>query len=299
MTPTHHYGPAEGPLGFPMLDRQAFAVDAILKKLPNDDAYAYRKSLLEPATLEIPPGDRTDVSWITTENPDRMHEVVRARGMNDGQFRLNPLVTLNHAYWAPPAGKSLWRKVVNAGDIKGVKARTYYPHRPNGWSEKEWIPDVAFALVQADLLRGKSIGFLPTKVHVPDQKEIDQNGWGKTSLVIDEWVLLEYACVYLPAQQNAVVEAVGKSFPHASDALLHALGIGHGCEVVRLRGSEKKGGCAPFSPPHHVTTTQPEIPFRTLDDIETLFVQQIDALDLPGRIETMLRHRLDQQRGRV
>src|SRR6516225_9416985 len=263
MLPTlkQHYGEAAGPLGFPLLDKQAFALEAILKALPKDEVYAYRKALVEPASMDLSPGDRSDVSWITTENPDRMHEVVRARGMNDGQFRLNPLVTLNHAYWAPPAGKSLWRKVVNAGDIKGVKARTYYPHRPNGWTEKEWIPDVAFALVEADLLRGKSIGFLPTKVHVPDQKEIDLNGWGKTSLVIDEWVLLEYACVYLPAQQNAVVEAVGKSFPHASDALLHALGIGHGCEVVRLRGSEKKGGCAPFSPPHHVTTTQPEIPF--------------------------------------
>jgi hypothetical protein len=264
-----------------MLDRQAFAVEAILKKLPKDDAYAYRKSLLEPAMLEVPPGDRTDVSWITTENPDRMHEVVRARGMNDGQFRLNPLVTLNHAYWAPPAGKSLWRKVVRAGDIKGVKARTYYPHRPNGWTEKEWIPDVAFALVEADLLRGKSIGFLPTKVHVPDQKEIDLNGWGKTSLVIDEWVLLEYACVYLPAQQNAVVEAVGKSFPHASDALLHALGI------------------VPQSPRIAIRGLAAEIPFRTLDDIEEMLLHQIDALDLPGRFETMLRQRLDQQRGRV
>jgi len=103
---TQHYGPATGPLGFPLLDRQAFALEAILKALPQDEVYAYRKALVEPVSIDLMAGDRSDVSWISSENPDRMHEVVRARGMNDGQFRLNPLVTLNHAYWAPPAGKS-------------------------------------------------------------------------------------------------------------------------------------------------------------------------------------------------
>src|SRR5438309_12027246 len=33
----------EGPLGFPVTDRQAFALDAILKALPQEDAFRYRK----------------------------------------------------------------------------------------------------------------------------------------------------------------------------------------------------------------------------------------------------------------
>ena len=76
---------------------------------------------------------------------------------------------------------------------------------------------MAFALVQADLLRGKSIGLLPVKVHIPDAQEKNQRagdgaagGRGDINLVIDEWILLEYACVVLPAQQNAVVESVSK-----------------------------------------------------------------------------------------
>ncbi len=297
---TQHYGPATGPLGFPLLDKQAFALEAILKALPKDEVYAYRKSLVEPAAIDLSAGDRSDVSWISSENPDRMHEVVRARGMNDGQFRLNPLVTLNHAYWAPPAGKSLWRRVVKEGDLKGVKAKTFYPPRPNQWPEKEWVPDLAFALVQADLLRGKSIGFLPTKVHIPDQKEIDQSGWGKAALVIDEWILLEYACVYLPAQQNAVLEAVGKAFPGASAGLLSALGIAPGGEVVGWRGGEVvKSGNGVLAPPHHLTTTLPDIPFTTVDAIEEMLARHLEALDLPGRAERMLQSRLDQWRGRV
>jgi hypothetical protein len=289
MLPTlkQHYGAAEGPLGFPLLDKQAFALDAILKALPKDEVYAYRKTLVEPAAIDLLPGDRSDVSWISTENPDRMHEVVRARGMNDGQYRLNPLVTLNHAYWAPPAGKSLWRRVVKENDLKGVKAKTFYPPRPNQWPDKEWVPDLAFALVQADLLRGKSIGFLPTKVHVPETKEIDQNGWQKVALVIDEWILLEYACVYLPAQQNAVVEAVGKALPNAPAGLLSALGIALESPPTGESGLSSAGRVAPA------------IPFTTLDTIESLLQRHLDALDLPSRAEKMLQAKLDLWRGRV
>src|SRR5260370_28728230 len=138
---TQHYGPAAGPLGFPLLDKQAFALEAILKALPRDEVYAYRKALVEPASIDLMAGDRSDVSWISTENPDRMNEVVRARGMNDGQFRLNTLVTLNHAYWAPPADNSLGRRVLSNSDLKGVKAKSYYPPQPAQSPDKECVHD--------------------------------------------------------------------------------------------------------------------------------------------------------------
>src|SRR5262249_21606156 len=99
-------------------------------------------------------------------------------------------------YHLPPVGRSLWRKVVKDGDRRGVKAKTQYPPKPADW-QGAWPADAAFALVQADLLRGKSIGFLPTKVHSPDADERRQNGWSDVALVIDEWVLLEYACTFL------------------------------------------------------------------------------------------------------
>jgi hypothetical protein len=38
--------------------------------------------------------------------------------MNDSQFALNPIVTLNHNYGAPPIGRSLWRKFVKNGDTR-------------------------------------------------------------------------------------------------------------------------------------------------------------------------------------
>lgn len=205
----YYPGTTEGPLGFPQSERQAQAVAAVLKKLPRDDAHAYRRLALPSDAPEIHFTQRADVSWISTEDPDRCREVVLARGMNDRAFTQNPIVTMQHAYDLPPVGWSPWRRLVLDDERRGIKARTIYPRRPEGWS-RDWPPDDAFSLIQAELLRGKSIGFLPTRVHEPTAEERRRAGWEQVALVIDEWLLLEYACVFLPAQQHALVETVSK-----------------------------------------------------------------------------------------
>src|SRR5438132_11550555 len=101
----------EGPLGFPLTDRQAIALEHILKSLPGDDTFKYRKSLVTKGASEILQGERSDVSWISTEDVDRTNDVVLAKGMNDSQFKQNHIVTMQHAYWLRPVGRSLWRKV--------------------------------------------------------------------------------------------------------------------------------------------------------------------------------------------
>src|SRR5450755_2446405 len=78
----------------------------------------------------------------------------------------------------PPVGKSLWRKRVKDGDLAGIKAKTQYPAKPDSWPESDpWPPDRVLSLVQAGLLNGKSIGFLPLKVHVADEKAREKYGW--------------------------------------------------------------------------------------------------------------------------
>jgi hypothetical protein len=305
-----HYGMTEGPLGFPLTDKQALALDAILKSLPKDNAYAYRKVVVgadaasgvshDPGTgpltrsarrqfkavTEVSSGERSDVSWISTEDPDRVGDVVVAKGMNDGQFRLNPIVTLNHCYSMPPVGRSLWRKLVKDGPLHGIKAKTLYPPRPASWAEgKDWPADVAFSLVQADLLRGKSIGFLPVKVHVPDAQEkrqrLDDRGQAEKgngspneiNLVIDEWILLEYACVVLPAQQNAVVESVSKSQP---EEFQKALGLAI-CTGV------------------FIDPARPLMPFTSLAEIEKAIQDHIRKID----VQKLIQARLDLLRGRI
>lgn len=276
MASTHcSYGTAEGPLGFPLTDRQAFALDQILKALPKDDAFRYRKAIVTKGPTELLAGERTDVSWISTEDPDRAGDVVLARGMNDSQFRLNPIVTLNHAYWAPPVGRSLWRKFATDGPVRGIKAKTLYPARPADWpADKEWPADIAFSLVQADLLRGKSIGLLPTKVHTPDSREVAAHpGWDKVALVIDEWVLLEYACVFLPAQGNAVLESVGKTVPALPEMFRKALNVDRVVEKA--------------------------VPFTTLATIEEALRLALNRIDPAAILEERLENHLERMRGAV
>jgi len=276
-----HYGPVEGPLGFPMPDRAARALDTILSGLPKSSEFAYRKVVREQAPTELLPGERCDVSWISSEEPDRANEVVLARGMDDSHFKLNPIVTLQHAYSLPPVGRSLWRKVVRNGSRHGIKAKTHYPARPADWPQEDWPPDVAFSLVQANLLRGKSIGFLPTRVHAPSKDERQQEGWQHVELVIDEWVLLEYACVYLPCQQNAVVEAVSKALP-VPEAFRHALGL-----------AEPVGQSpVPEGPALAITYTP-------LEEIEQALGRTLEQLDFCELARKMTQTRLDQLCGRI
>jgi hypothetical protein len=298
-----YYGSCEGPLGFPMQDRQATVVDTLLKSLPKGKEFEYRRlSGDKLAATETSPGERSDVSWITTESPDRQNEVVIAKGMNDSQFVLNPIVTLNHCYHMPPVGKSLWRKRAKDGTLVGIKAKTQYPPAPANWPEgEEWPPDCAFSLVQADLLRGKSIGFLPTAVHVPtDAERRAKSGearagsglstlgsgpsgdWSKVDLVIDEWILLEYACVFLPAQQNAVVENVSKALPGIPKNFVKALGLQGVGTGVRGQGSG---------------ISEEGIAFTSLSELENCIARRI-AHWQPD-IEHVIQEVLDRHRGRV
>jgi hypothetical protein len=57
--------------------------------------------------------------------------------MNDSQFALNPIVTLNHFYTRPPFGRSHWRMSVADGDTRGIKAKTVYPSMAAIWPADE------------------------------------------------------------------------------------------------------------------------------------------------------------------
>jgi hypothetical protein len=272
------YGSTEGPLGFPMADRTARAVEALLRALPRTAEHAYRKAVAGKAPTELNPGERSDVSWISTESVDRAGEVVIARGMNDSQFQGNPLVTLGHAYHLPPVGRSLWRKRVRDGELAGIKAKTRYPDRPENWpTDEPWVPDRIFALVQAGLLQGKSIGFLPTRTHFADSKEAKKEGWPEGALIIDEWLLLEYAVCFLPVNQDALVEAVSKGTVEVPGVLLEALGI----------------------EPPGVKSALPTTPFVALAEVEVAVAQALAEVDLEAIARRVVAEAIDRRRGRV
>jgi len=205
----------EGPIGVPMTDRQAQALDSVLKDHPEAQ---YQRSRVEKAASEFSAPERSDVSWITTEALDRDKEIILASGWSDVHYAMNPIVTMGHDYDSPPVGKSQWRKRLRDGEVAGIKAKTIYPRRPQEWTEKEWPPDTAFALVSSGLMVGKSIGFLTLKTHQANhQEQVDHPGLRR---VIDEWLLLEYACTWLPANQEAITLEVEKTLKSLTDSAI-------------------------------------------------------------------------------
>lgn len=273
------YYDTEGPFGTPMKDRQARALESLLKTLPRELPYEPQTAVIEKSPTELLTGERADVSWISEESIDRQSDVVLAAGMDDSNFKLNPLVTMQHAYWLPPVGRSLWRKRVRDGPLVGIKAKTQYPQRPGTWPpDSEWPPDTAFTLVQSGLLCGKSVGFLPLKARRPTDEEATANpAWARVNWVIEKWLLLEYACVFLPAQQNALVESVSKGL-HLTPATRLALGLPRTTEVPQ--------------PP-------PVIPFTSLEEITHAFQRQVAQLDLPALLARAFTEGWAKLQGRV
>jgi len=199
---------AQGPFDFPMTDTLAFKLDRILKCLPRDPFYTLqRKAVVCKATA----CDRSDISWISEESIDREGDIILANGMDDSIYITNPIVTLNHNYELAPVALSVWRKQVEEGGKKGVKAMTVYPSKPKSLLKSEsWLPDQIFALVQTGLLAGKSIGFLPLLVREPSYDEVQRQPYlAQVRLIVEKWLLMEYACCAFPAQARALVESVG------------------------------------------------------------------------------------------
>ena len=207
------YGKTEGPLGFPMTDKAARAVETILRELPSSKEYAYRKAMLPQAATELNPGERSDVSWISTQAVDRFNEVVLAGGMDDSQFAQNPIVTLNHAYEMPPVGRSLWRKRVRDGSTFGIKAKTLYPVQARILARRRTVDagqDLRPGPGRAGRRPSRS-AFCRSRSAPRTPAEMQQNNWPADVVLIESWLLLEYACCWLPGNQEAIVEEVSKS----------------------------------------------------------------------------------------
>lgn len=276
------YFETEGPFGIPMKDKQAKALESRLRDLPKDDAFAFRRLSFERGIAELLPEGRCDVSWITEESPDRAGDIVVARGMDDSHFQLNPIVTLNHVYDQPPVGRSLWRRKVREGSLVGVKAKTHYPAKPASWTAGDWPPDVAFELVKSGLLRGKSIGFFPLKIRTPRAEEIAaEPALKNVRYIIEEWLLAEYACCFLPTQPNAVVEEICKAWPGTLPARLAAVVMAGGSPAVARRS-----GCQGAA-------------LMSIRDIEQALPGFLRAAPLELMIEQALERSWHRLRGRI
>jgi hypothetical protein len=147
-------------------------------------------------------GDRTVRFTISKEVVDRDGDILRASGVDFTNYMKNPVFLSFHNSREFPLGKvtKFW--------VEGnsVKADVYFPPieelstNPEQASEKAKLVDFTYHCYKTGMLNAVSVGFIPLE-------------WIETENGFDflKWELLEFSAVAVPANQDAIAEAV-KSF---------------------------------------------------------------------------------------
>ena len=190
--------------GFQLPEAIARKIDELSRGLPRD--FSYRRLARKSDEFTLDPGERTDVSFITTDSLDRDGEVVLPAGGDWSAY--NRVVTFAHRYDQLPVGSNWWIRPKGNGLI----AKTHYPERPRDWAAAPWLPSAVLHLMQQPVptCTGKSIGFLPLNVRGPTPDELSKRPELRGAKVIDRWVGVEYAVVPVPCNPDAEMQAVAK-----------------------------------------------------------------------------------------
>lgn len=147
-------------------------------------------------------GERTVRFTISKEVTDRDGDILRANGVDFTNYMKNPVFLGFHNSRDFPLGKVV--KFWVEGD--SVKADVYFPTLKelssdmNNVSEKARLIDFCFHCYKTGMLNAVSVGFIPI------EWTESENGYD-----ILKWELLEFSAVAVPANQDAIAEAV-KSF---------------------------------------------------------------------------------------
>ena len=146
--------------------------------------------------------ERTVQFTISKEVEDRDGDILRASGCDFTNYMKNPVFLSFHNSREFPLGKvtKFWV------EGKSVKATVYFPtlkelsSDENNASEKAKLVDFCYHCYKTGMLNAVSVGFIPLE-------------WTETKNGFDitKWELLEFSAVAVPANQDAIAEAV-KSF---------------------------------------------------------------------------------------
>jgi hypothetical protein len=211
----------EGPQGLLMPEAIARRIEELGKSLPAD--FSYRRLARKSDEFRLEPGERTDVSLITTDAVDRQGEMVIPAGIDWSGY--NRVVTFAHRYDQLPVGSNWWMR--SRGN--GLVAKTHYPQKPADWGDTPWLPSAVLHLMQQPVptCTGKSIGFLPMNIREATRAEREARPELAGVPIIDKAAGIEYAVVPVPANPDAQMQAVakGKALGLFDDALEALFGV--------------------------------------------------------------------------
>jgi HK97 family phage prohead protease len=135
--------------------------------------------------------EKTITHYISTVTPDRFGDIVNPFGMDADNYRKNPIVLFGHSHHS--RGNVIGKNIALFPDDFGVKAITKFADTPAG--------NDLYLLNREGYLNAWSIGYIPKKIKTQNTTTNNQSG---TYNIIDEWELLEYSSVVIPANPDAL-----------------------------------------------------------------------------------------------
>jgi len=157
-------------------------------------------------TVEPRQGGRI-IAKLTTDSVDRDGEVLIPQGMNAKDYENNPVLFYNHDY-ANPIGT-----VANLKrDDNAVVGELRFAKRPDDY-QGDFFPAFVETLIRQEIVKGISIGFIPEDGGSRSATKADKSKFGSSiKRVFNKWKLLEVSVAPLPANQDALVQAVDKGY---------------------------------------------------------------------------------------
>ncbi len=149
------------------------------------------------AKVDTDSEERTVTAVISSAAIDRDQEILVPKGADLENFRKNPVTMWAHDHSIPAIGKALFIAVKGKKMVAKVK-----------FASTEFAGEI-FTLFKEGILNAFSVGFKPMKSHTPTPKEIAKNPeLANVFRIFDEWELLEFSAVNVPANPEALATAV-------------------------------------------------------------------------------------------
>lgn len=182
----------------------------------------------EVKASEEPGQERTLIFTISTPNRDRGNDTIALDGWKLENYRKNPVVLWAHDATSPPIAKSnkIWT------ESSKLKSEAEFVPADNPATGR--FAEGIFQLYKGGFMAATSVGFQPMKYAFRDDPG---GGWGIDFM---EQELLEYSCVPIPANAEALLEGkaagidIGPVLDFCMDTLLKSQ---DGARVIKLAES--------------------------------------------------------------
>jgi HK97 family phage prohead protease len=140
---------------------------------------------------------------MTTSTVDREKEVVITDGINTKSFEKIGAVFVNHDHSLPIGRPLELKKFPNR-----LEATVKIADRPTDFVGP-FYPDTIWSLIEQDVIKGLSIGFMANEKRFPNKKDLEVYG-DQVERIISKSELIELSVATIPCNEEAVIQYVSK-----------------------------------------------------------------------------------------